>query len=267
MPLDWDAQTFADHYDIGIRWAGPSDPAAPDYDAGNVNGERIGERVGFGIDFARYAQRSLGPFSYYLARAEVLDKAIRSIAGTTKNNSLILVGAEMGYTINSLRNVSRLKDVSSGYSSVWGIDLSAHIKTKYDAVSERIGDEDVIFADWLENNTKAVQDTLDGMAGFHSFDIVLNGVTESYDLNNLEPDRVVFESHLDANEVGLSGVDSRLIINMIDTALQSSEDGTEGYYETHRTHNTTLMSLADWAVQRSSQSWLDMRTGEFVVGR
>ncbi len=95
----------------------------------------------------------------------------------------------------------------------------------------------------------------------------MNGVTESYNLTALEPDRALFEAHLDANEIGLASTDHRLIINLVDTALRPNESGAENYYGVHRTNNTTLMNLADWAAQRPTQSWIDMRTGEFKVGR
>lgn len=285
MSIIWEQQAYDDHYNIRIRWAGPSDLAAPDYDPLNT-GEiamvgdppvptlmsRIGERVHYGIDLARYAQRGIGPYSYYLDRAARINSALMAL-GVARTARMMLVGSEYGYTIWALRNASRHPDMASDYPNVFGVDKSAYIEANYvetdtNLVAQRIDDVGIVFADWLDNDTKSVQDDLDAVTGGHAFDVVINGVTESFQLDGGGgvAELAAFNAHLDACETGLAGADLSRIVHLVDTFLPDGKTIDDPEYATHKTYGTTIRTLPNWAAVRPTHSWLHMATGEFIAG-
>lgn len=290
MPNSWDQTSFDAHYYGNIGWNSPTNDTLLHYDPDNdptadPPTNRIGESyVGIGLDFARYSQRfntdNQIAYPYYQERARRIDAALRQLPGASRANTILIVGSELGYTLNSLRNLDRSpgKGNSDKYLSVFGIDNSAYIESLYNAIvdNQRMGDEDVIFEDWLDYSSRAVKDKLEAMTGgFSTFDFILNAVTESYDLANIG-DIALWNQHLLSNTQALVGSNETNIINLVDTPLDDIEFNPydppaefvdDDSYQTHVDHNTTIRSMAAWQLQAPSQSWLNMlKDDHFLIG-
>ncbi len=282
MTIDWEKTTFDDHYSINIGWHGPSDPTAPDYDALNdptldIPTSRMGEWKNYGIDFARYAERDKfgTPFIFYLNRAFRIISAMSAIGITNANSRIALVGCEFGYTLWGLRNAALHPLLSTNFPNVFGIDNSLYIQN--DWVSERIEEFSLSFVDWTENATKAVQDELTANTGAATFDVVINGVSESYQIDddiNGTTELAAFNVHLDACEEGLAGPNAKNIIHLVDTAIADGKSIDDGQYETHKAYGTTIKPLTNivedvdlgWRGVRPAHSWLHMFTGQLTIG-
>lgn len=255
MPINWNATAYADHYAGRIRWADATDPIP------NDAGQRMGVTFAYDSDFARYAARGPTPYWYYMQIVKKIVDALTSL-GLANSSRIIIVGCGLGYLIYCFRKASFYPDLLVSYPNIYGIDDSAYIATKWD--SERLGDEDYVNADWTLNNTSPVQTALSGMTGgFYDFDFVINHVTESYDP---VVDSVELAAMFAACETGLVGIDFRRIIHIVDNALQPGETGNEEYYQTLRDYNTNLMTLSDWSLEKPTHSWIDARTGFYILG-
>ena len=275
MTVDWEKTTYDAHYGpYHIRWAGTPDINAPDYDADNVNGERIGEPYGYGLDFARYIQRGIGPFSFYLQRAHtIITKALFPLQVSRDDDHIVLVGCEHGYTLWALRNAAQHPFLIGDFPNVYGVDKSAyieanHIVTGTNPIAQQIEDVDILFGDWLNVSTADGQNTLDAAHGRHVYDIVINGVTESFGLDGLDgvTELAAFNTHLDACETGLAGTDLSRIVNLVDTVLEPGTTIDDEKYSTHNAAGSTIRTIEDWAAVRPAHSWLHMATGEFHKG-
>jgi len=263
MSVTWDEATFANFYSGKIGWADPTDP-------GNTNGERIGQSYGYGLDFARYAERNSGPYiPYYFwvkRAAWLLNKLI--LAGFLPTHRLLVVASGFGYLPYIFRHASAIPGIADDYPNCWGIELpGSWIEANYAA--QRLEDVNA-FADW----SKAVQarNALDAKTGDHTFHIIINWYTESFRVRDpltglvVNSERNAFNSWLDLCEAALIGTNTSHIIHMIDNALLPGELATDTRYQVQRDAGCAIGTLAEWASIRPAHTWLDTRTGDFILG-
>lgn len=252
--IDWNEQAYLDHYNIKIRWPDSGDPA-------NVNGERTGEQLTYGKDFARYAGRGPSSYWFFVRRAAALVNKLETL-GLLPSHRIMIVGCGYGYMVYCFRHASAHPNIASDYPNTWGIDLSSYIATNWDA--QRLGDEEYVNDDWVDNNKQRVINKLESMTGgFSTFHVVINFVTESY---NPVTEATELDNMFVACERGLVGTDYRRVIHIVDNALRPGEDGSEPYYQTHQNYGATLMTLENWAALRPAHSWIDARTNRVIVG-
>lgn len=254
MPIDWTEQTYNDHYSGRVRWADASDPIP------NNTGQRIGTPYNYGADFFRYIARGPAPYWYYMERIGWIVEMLL-LLGLQVTDRIIVVGSGFGYFIYCFRKASTHPNILGAYPNCWGVDSGLYISQKWDL--ERLGDEAYVDIDWTLNDTKPVQDELDLLTGGHTFDVVINHVTESYDTTNEVS--AVNDMFL-ACERGLTGLDKRFIVHIVDNPLLTGETGQEKKYDLLNSYNTSLHTLPDWATYKSSHTWFDGLTGKYILG-
>lgn len=200
------------------------------------------------------------PYWYYVNRASWLIQRLEAI-GLLPSHRILIVGCGFGHLIYAFRHASAHPNIGDDFPLTYGIDLSSYIETNWDA--GRLGDEAAVFDDWTANGTGRVRNLLDALTGGHTFHVILNWVTESY---NLPAEQAALDTMLDACEAGLVGTGYRRIVNIVDNALHAGESADDPSRQTLRDYNTTQMTLAQWAAVRSTHSWLDSQTGDYVLG-
>lgn len=272
MPIDWSQQTYLDHYAIRIRWPSPVHPVTGlPLDPANANGERIGEVISYGRDFALYAERHPNrndiPFYFYAKRAVALINFLVN-RGLLPSHRIIVIGAGFGYITYAFRHASFIPGVADDYPLTYGIDLSSYISTNYDVQkpdNSAATSNEIVFDDWTGilqgNRVKNKLQTMTG--GFATFHVVLNFVTESF---NPVTEATALDTMFTACEAGLVGTDTRRIVHIVDNELYPGEDGTEPYYSIHQQYGTTLMTLENWAALKPTHSWIGARTNQVILG-
>ena len=246
MPTTWDASMFGQAYRLKIGWADINDPA-------NINGERIGETIGYGKDFARYIQRGTRPFEFYRRRSDFIISRLQS-AGLDSTHRGLIIGSGFGYLIYALHQ--------AGYPLWWGIDSSDYISTNF--LAQSLESNTTIFDDILSIGKTPLKNKLINLTGDWQFHVIITeNVVESYSVDE-NPALLQLAT---ACEAALIGVDYRRIIHIVDDFQPVIYDG-DGNPVNRYDPLVPLrrITLLEWHNLRPTHTFVSSITGEVILG-
>lgn len=247
MPLVWNKSLYDEFYQGRIGWADPDDPL-------NVNGERIGEVLHYGKDFARYFSRGDLDFWHYRCIVRTIVNKLNLIS----TQRILDIGCGFGFLISCFKTANIDQEVGVDFPLSYGIDSSEWIEDNFS--EQNISDIDAIFMEFSKTNTRNVDTALINMCGYSNFHVIINSIVNV--INNNQ----ILRKELDLLEGKLIGGDNKYIINIIDNDIMGGEVETDLESETLQKYNMKMKSLEDWSLLRPSHSWFGVRSHRMIVG-